>query len=131
MGGLGGMGIDTMGGPGMMGGLMGMAAGGCFNEPVFRAALSSGGPGQPTAQLMLVLPERLVRQSLVPHGHLTEIADKCQIHVDLGAEVSAGMLQVTLSGSVAANSMAAYLLQERSMQYGGCGGKPAVEQRDR
>merc|ERR1712176_696227 len=98
----------------MMGVTLGMTASGGYNEPVFRAALSSAGPGQPTAQLMLVLSERLVHQSLIPYGHLAEIAEKCQIRVDLGAEVSAGMLQINLSGSIAANSMAAYMLQDRA-----------------
>lgn len=127
MGALGGIGMDGMG---MMGGgMVGMGGCGGSNEAVFRAALCSGGAGQPSSQLMILLPAILVHQSLVPHGHLADIAQKCQVRVDLGADVSPGMLQVTLSGPVTANSMAAYFLQERSMMYGGCtGGKPALEQ---
>lgn len=117
---MGGMGmpmdyVGMMGGMGMMGGGMGIGTGG--NEAMFRMALQSG-MGQFHAQLMLLLPADAVRQALVPRGHLQEIAQRCQIRMDLGQEIPPNLLQVNLSGTVAANSMAAYFLQERLAQLG-------------
>merc|ERR1719316_2081767 len=97
----------------------GMAA---HNPMAFEAALQGSMLGQHQAQLALLLPAELLQQALIPHGHLAEIAQKCNINIDLGAELSS-MRQVSLTGTVAANAMAAYFLQERSLQY--MGGKMA------
>merc|ERR1712003_589878 len=119
----GGMGM--MCGSSMNGGLGMMGMGGATgpNEAMFRTALMSSMVGQAGSQLQLLLPSELLQQSLVPHEHLSDIARTCQIRVDLGADVQPNMRQVSLTGSVAANAMAAYFLQERAMQYGtNCGG---------
>jgi hypothetical protein len=119
-----------MGGPmGMMNpmGMMGMAGMGgmgmgAMGPMAFQACLQQSMLGQHQAQLMLMLPVDLLQQALIPHGHLAEIANTCSINIELGAEVSS-MRQVSLKGTVAANAMAAYFLQERSLQY--TGGKMA------
>jgi len=114
--GMGGMGMpgcmDPMGGLGMMGGMPG------GNEAMFKAALQSSLVAGSSSQLHLLLPNRLLQQALVPQGHLAEIANKCQIRIDLGQEVQPDLRQVTLCGGVAANSVAAYFLQERALQHG-------------
>jgi len=122
MGGLGGMGMGMMGNAGMMGGLglMGMG-GGPANDAMFSAALTSAS-SQASSQLQLLMPSELLQKSLIPNGHLAEIAQKCRIQLDLGADVAPNQRQVCLSGTIAANAMAAYFLQERSMQYGGMSG---------
>merc|ERR1712107_478029 len=113
MGGMGSMGMDMMGGMGMgMGGIPG------GNEGMFRAALQSSVMAGTSSQLHVLLPERLLQQALIPSGRLTEIANRCQIRIDLGMEVQPNLRQVTLVGGVAANSMAAYFLQERALQHG-------------
>merc|ERR1719188_833811 len=92
---MGGGGMDFMGGGmGCMGGMGAMAAfGGVANEAMFKAALQSGGMEQPNSQLLLLLPAELLRQVLVPRGHLQEIAEKCGIRIDC-AEVPPNMCQV-------------------------------------
>uniref|UniRef100_A0A7S2G9V2 Uncharacterized protein n=1 Tax=Alexandrium andersonii TaxID=327968 RepID=A0A7S2G9V2_9DINO len=122
--GMGGMGpMGAMGGMGGMGmGMFGMGMGMGGSEVAFRMLLMSSSIGQAPGQLLLLLPAELLQKALVPHGHLADIAQKCQIRIDLGAEVSPNLLQVSLSGPVAANAMAAYFIQERMVQYGGGGG---------
>mmetsp|Transcript_123776 Transcript_123776/g.344502 ORF Transcript_123776/g.344502 Transcript_123776/m.344502 type:complete len:141 (+) Transcript_123776:2-424(+) len=134
MGGMGGVsgigGMSAMGAMGPMGpvgamGMMGMggSVGTGGGEQMLRAIQQFGMIGRFPGQLLLLLPADLLQQALVPHGHLADIAQKCQIRIDLGAEVPPSLLQVSLSGPVAANAMAAYFLQERAAQYGGAGGK--------
>jgi len=131
MGGMGGqmgssMGMGGMGGPmsmmsgmgpmGMMGmGAMGMAG---MGPMAFQAMLQQSMLGQHQAQIAILLPADLIQQALIPDGHLSQIAQTCSISIDLGAEIS-GMRQVSLAGTVAANAMAIYFLQERSLQYTG------------
>lgn len=122
MGGMGGpMGMmNGMGGPmGMMGmGGMGGMGMGAMGPMAFQAMLQQSMMGQHEAQLAVLLPVDLIQQVLIPHGHLAEIAQTCNISIDLGAEISS-MRQVSLRGTIAANAMAAYFLQERSLQYTG------------
>ncbi|CAJ1438923.1 unnamed protein product, partial [Effrenium voratum] len=84
--------------------------GGMGNEFMFRAALQSGMIAGSQSQLHLLLPSSLLHQTLIPKGHLAEIAQKCQVHLELGQEVSS-LQQVTLRGGIAANAVAAYFLQ--------------------
>merc|ERR1712039_285598 len=128
-----GMGMmGGMGGCGMMGGMGGMTpmSGGTMammgmggvgaNEAMFKAALQSASMGQPSpSQLVLLIPSDVLQQALVPQGHLGDITQKCGIRIDLGEEVPPNLQQVTFTGSVAANAMAAYFLQERALQYSG------------
>merc|ERR550525_916370 len=104
----GGMGMGSMGTGGMGGGMMGNTQ----NEMAFQLMLQQMG-GQPQAQLSLLLPKHLLHDILIPQGHLSDIAQRCQIRIDLGADVSPNKLQVTLAGTLVGNTMAAYLLQER------------------
>merc|ERR1719215_1712401 len=95
---------------------------GAMGPVAFQAVLQQSMLGQHQAQLALLLPVDLVQQALIPRGHLAEIAQTCNIGIELGNELS-GMRHVSLTGTVAANAMAAYFLQERSIQY--TGGKPS------
>merc|ERR1712110_895789 len=98
-------------------GVAAMMMGGMGNEPLFRAALQeSCFASGSNAQLMLLLPSDLLQQALVPGGHLGDIAKKCQVRIDLGEELANRHKRVTVTGSVAANAMAAYFLQERLVQ---------------
>mmetsp|Transcript_19258 Transcript_19258/g.57840 ORF Transcript_19258/g.57840 Transcript_19258/m.57840 type:complete len:120 (+) Transcript_19258:1-360(+) len=112
--------VGAVGGVGMMGMGVGMGAMGC-SEGAFRTLLQSSTVGQLPGQLLLLLPAELMQKALVPHGHLADIAQKCQIRIDMGAEVSPNLIQVSLSGPAVANAMATYFLQERAAQYGGSG----------
>lgn len=105
---MGMMGMSGMGGMGM----------GAMGPMALQQILQQSMLGQSQAQLALLLPVDLIQQALIPNGHLAEIAQTCSLNIDLGAEIS-GMRQVTLTGTVAANAMAAYFLQERSLQYAG------------
>merc|ERR1719433_831606 len=106
----------------MMGGDLGMGmAGTGGSAAAFQMALQSSMLGQAGSKLLLLLPVDLLQQALVPHGHLSDIAQRCQICIDLGPEVHPNMRQVSLSGSVTANAVAVYLLQERAAQ---CGVRP-------
>merc|ERR1712110_1098811 len=98
--GMGGM--DFMG-AGAMGGMTGAMGGGMGgNEAMFKAALQSSLMGQSSAQLLLLLPLDLLQQTLIPQGHLGEIAQKCGIRIDLGGEVQSNACQVALTGPIAA-----------------------------
>mmetsp|Transcript_81273 Transcript_81273/g.209200 ORF Transcript_81273/g.209200 Transcript_81273/m.209200 type:complete len:132 (+) Transcript_81273:1-396(+) len=127
MGGMGGMGsMGGMGGGGMspmgMDFMGGMGAGGMGmmnNEAMFKTALHSSILGQAPSSLQLLLPRELIHRSLVPNGVFNDICQRCGVRIDLGAEVPTDMQQVSCNGTVAANAMAAFLLQERSVQYGG------------
>lgn len=118
MSGMNPMGMNPMAmmGMGAMG-MMGMGGMGAMSPMGFEMALQSSMLSQHQAQLSLLLPVDLLQQALIPHGHLGEIAQKCRIQIDLGTELPQSMQQVSLSGTVAANAMAAYFLQERSLQY--------------
>merc|ERR1719161_181089 len=108
--------MSGMGPMGMMGmGAMGMAG---MGPMAFQAMLQQSMLGQHQAQIAILLPADLIQQALIPDGHLSQIAQTCSISIDLGAEIS-GMRQVSLAGTVAANAMAIYFLQERSLQYTG------------
>merc|ERR1712060_620567 len=105
-------------GGGMCGGMCGGMGG---SEAMFRAALQGNMGGTVMSQLSLLLPAELLSKSLVPHGHMAEIAQRCGIRIDLGDKVPPDMCQVGFTGSVVANAMAAYFLQERALQYMGVG----------
>jgi len=107
MGGMMGGGMDMMG--------MGMMGGMGASDAMFRQALAMGGGGSQT-QLHLLLPQDMIQRALIPNGHLADIAARCQIRIDLGADMPPNLRQVTLHGSVAANSMAAYFLQQTCLQ---------------
>merc|ERR1719424_2117528 len=96
-------------------GSMGM---GNMGPMAFQAVLQQSMLGQQQTQLALLLPVDLVQQVLIPHGHLADIARTCNINIELGAEFER-MRPVSLTGTAAANAMAAYFLQERSSQYMG------------
>mmetsp|Transcript_27881 Transcript_27881/g.64994 ORF Transcript_27881/g.64994 Transcript_27881/m.64994 type:complete len:111 (+) Transcript_27881:1-333(+) len=101
-------------------GMMGMGGGmwGGGNLSMLGAALNGSMLGNFQSQLLLLLPADLLQQALVPHGHLAEIAQRCPVRIDLGAEVPPNLLQVSVTGPVAANALAIYFLQERAAQYG-------------
>merc|ERR1719277_769234 len=103
---------------------MDLAGGAGANEAMFQQALQSSAMNGGQTQLHLLLPQELLQRALIPNGHLGEIAQRCQVRLDLGADVAPNRRQVTLTGAVAANAMAAYFLQERASQFGGsgCGG---------
>merc|ERR1712070_986843 len=105
---MGGMGMGSMGG-------MGMSSETSLMMAFHGNAVMQG----PHSQLLLLLPVGLLEQALVPRGHLQEIAQRCQIRIDLGAEVPPKMRQVAFTGPVVANTLAAYFLQERASLYGG------------
>lgn len=115
------MGMYGMGGMncmGPMGPMGGMAMGGaCMGgEAVFRMMLQGSVLGQAPSEMVLVLPNELLHQCLIPQGHLAEIARKCEIRIDLRGE-DAATRQVALMGTIVANAMAAYFLQERAFQH--------------
>jgi len=116
MGMMGSMGAGGMG-MGMFNPMMGMGMGFgiSHNEAAFCQALQSQGM---QSQLLLLFPQDLLEKALIPKGDLAAIAGRCQIRIDLGDHVAPNMRQVALSGTIAANAMAAYFLQEKSSQYG-------------
>merc|ERR1712176_1653971 len=109
--------MDLVGsGMSMMGGNLGGMPG--RNEAMFKAALQTSSLGQhANSQLLLILAADLLQQFLVPRGYLAEIAERCGIRIDLGGQVPPHSIQVSLIGSVVANAMAAYFLQERALQH--------------
>jgi len=122
MGGMGGMaGMGTMGSMTSLGSMNSGMGGLSGSEMMFAAALRSmnGMTNQfgPQSQLVLLLPAELIQRALIPQGHIAEIAQRCGIRVDLGGEVHPDLLQVGLTGSIVANAMASYFLQERVQQY--------------
>merc|ERR1712224_1160170 len=70
-----------------------------------------------SSKLTLLLPVNLVHNILVPRGIMSEIAQRSQTKIDLGPEGPSGMRQVTLCGTMMANSMASLYLMEQSMQF--------------
>lgn len=133
MGPMGGcMGFHPMGGMG--GGPMGFAGPGCMgmgSDALFKMMLQGSVLGQASSEMMLLLPNDLLHLCLIPQGHLAEIAHRCEVRIDLRADVTPSQRQVALTGTVVANSMAAYFLQERAFQHfcknaasgcSGCGG---------
>ena len=84
-----------------------------------------GPPGAPApwaadgacARLPLLLPRRVVEESLVPHGHMAEIARRCCVRIDLEAVLPGDLRTVTLTGPVVANALAVLHLQWRTAQY--------------
>lgn len=125
MGGMGPMGtMSGMGGmAGSAGGFMGLGGG----EALFRLAMQSSVACQMSTQLLLVVPAELLQKALVPHGHLGDIAQRCNVRIDLGAEVMPCLQQVSITGSIACNTVAAYFLQERAAQYGTVAGVGAAQ----
>merc|ERR1719221_2052651 len=113
--------VGAMGG--MFGGYGMMGQGVGSSEVMFREALQLTIAGQCTSQMSLLLQAELLFKALVPYGHLADIAQKCGIRIDLGAEIPPDTCQVVFTGSVVANAMAAYFLQERALQC--TGGAPA------
>merc|ERR1739848_983871 len=112
MGSVSGMGMSS-GGIGGFGGGLGSGLGG---EAAFQAALQQLTlVGHANSQLSLVMPASLIQQSLVPQGHLADIAKKCSIRIDLGEEVKPSMRAINFTGTAASNAMAAYLLQDRAL----------------
>lgn len=105
-----GMGMNQM--MGMGNPMMGMPSG---NERAFMQALQASGIN--SARLTLLLPVALVQNILVPRGFMGEIAQRSGVKIDLGPEGPAGMLQVSLSGSMVSNSLAALMLQEKTLQF--------------
>ncbi|CAK0847894.1 unnamed protein product [Prorocentrum cordatum] len=129
LGGLGSFGSAGMGGVGMFGAMggcggMGLGFGGlgcaagagvCGSEAAFLGALQASGAGG--GRLTLLLPRGLVGGVLVPRGLMAEIAQRSGCRIDIGGEGPAETMQVSLTGSFAANSLAALLLQERAVQF--------------
>eukprot|EP00747_Dinoflagellata_sp_TGD_P168603 gnl/TRDRNA2_/TRDRNA2_195379_c0_seq1.p2 gnl/TRDRNA2_/TRDRNA2_195379_c0~~gnl/TRDRNA2_/TRDRNA2_195379_c0_seq1.p2 ORF type:complete len:111 (-),score=25.10 gnl/TRDRNA2_/TRDRNA2_195379_c0_seq1:85-417(-) len=107
-----------------MGGMMGMGGMGMSQEAIFFNNLQqfTGMAGQMSSQVMVLLPVNLLTNALVPHGHLGDIAQKCNVRIDLGAEVPPNMRQVSIQGTLVANTMVVYFLQERAMQYSSMAG---------
>lgn len=116
-GGMGGFGSGMLG-SGMMGGMdmMGMM-GGMGGEAVLRQALAMNNHG-PQSQLTILLPQVTIQQALIPLGYFSDIAAKCSIRIDLGSDVAPNLRQVALHGTVAANAMAAFYLQQVCLQLG-------------
>jgi len=110
--GFGPMGMMGMGGFDCMGGF-----GSLGSEMMFRAALQGSMIAGSSSQLHLLLPSSLLQESLIPKGQLAEIAQKCQVRIELGQDVPPDLRQVTLRGGLAANAVAAYFLQERALQH--------------
>eukprot|EP00929_Paragymnodinium_shiwhaense_P016305 TRINITY_DN12457_c0_g2_i1.p1 TRINITY_DN12457_c0_g2~~TRINITY_DN12457_c0_g2_i1.p1 ORF type:complete len:717 (+),score=195.28 TRINITY_DN12457_c0_g2_i1:110-2260(+) len=130
-------GMNNMNGVTGMGGMNGQMSGaspfmspsgfggGAWGDNMFRSALQeSAFCAGSNAKLALLLPLDLLQKALIPLGYLSEIAEKCQIRIDLGPEVmclqeakgQVVMRQVSMTGSVAGNALAAYFLQERAAQ---------------
>merc|ERR1712079_272293 len=121
--GMGGMGIGmnvigSMGNPmmGQMGvGNFMMGGMGSSNERAFLSALQASGFN--SAQLTLLLPQKLVQNILVPRGFMAEVAHKSGSKIDLGNEGPSGMRQITLTGTMVANALASLFLQEMVIQF--------------
>merc|ERR1711924_438886 len=119
MGGMGGMG----GGMGSMGimpflgmGMMNSIPGG--NEALFKQALQNSMTAGMSSQHHVLVPNNVLQQALIPKGYLSEIANRCQIRIELGQDVQPNLRQLTFCGGVAANAVAVYFLQERLLQLG-------------
>lgn len=106
-----GMGMlnPMMGGMGVMGGMA------SSNERAFFSALEASGIHN--VQLTLLLPQALVQNVLVPRGFMADICQRSGAKIDLGSETPMGMRQVTLSGTMVANSLASLFLQEKVIQF--------------
>ena len=90
-----------------------------MNEVWLRGLLlSSSSLAQASSQMHILLPERLVQHALIPHGHLTEIAHKCNVRIDVGPEVLPIHRAIHLIGTVISNTFAAYCLQECVLRAG-------------
>lgn len=112
MGGMGSMGILPFLGMGMMNSIPG------GNEALFKQALQNSMTAGMNSQHHVLLSNSVLQQHLIPKGYLSEIANRCQITIDLGQEVQPNLRQVTFCGGVAANAVAVYFLQERLLQLG-------------
>ena len=81
-----------------------------------------------SAELTILLPSELLHNVLVPRGIMSEVAQRRLLsprmalrgrsgsRIDVGAEGPARMLQVTLTGQMVGNAMAALLLQEQARE---------------
>ncbi|CAE7272132.1 Nova1 [Symbiodinium sp. CCMP2592] len=85
------------------------------SEEAFMAALQASGINN--AQLTILLNKDVVFNVLAPRGLMSEVAQRSGSRIDVGDEGPAGMLQVTLSGEMVGNAMAALLLQEKAIQF--------------
>ena len=98
------------------------------NELTRIQALSQAS-GINSAELTILLPSELLHNVLVPRGIMSEVAQRLAPHpkwpeiacrsgsrIDVGAEGPARMLQVTLTGQMVGNAMAALLLQEQARE---------------
>lgn len=80
-------------------------------------ACGHGHAASACSRLHLLVPRRAVEGVLVPRGHLAEIAQRCCVQIDLeGSARDLDATILTLTGSVAANALAALHLQWRVMQ---------------
>eukprot|EP00928_Gymnodinium_smaydae_P002503 TRINITY_DN1089_c0_g1_i1.p1 TRINITY_DN1089_c0_g1~~TRINITY_DN1089_c0_g1_i1.p1 ORF type:complete len:741 (+),score=154.81 TRINITY_DN1089_c0_g1_i1:199-2421(+) len=75
--------------------------------------------GGALSRLMLLLPRRLTRQHLIPRGRLQEVAQRCGVRIDLHSEVEPDGIEVSITGTVLANTVAAYGLQACCLPGGG------------
>ncbi|CAE7466018.1 unnamed protein product [Symbiodinium natans] len=74
---------------------------------------NSSSIGHLRGTLSVLLASDILFSTLVPGGHMQELAQRCQVHIDIVADASlpASLRQVVLTGSLASNAAAAYWLQ--------------------
>ncbi|CAE7031952.1 unnamed protein product [Symbiodinium sp. CCMP2592] len=74
---------------------------------------SSSSMGHLRGTLSVLLASDVLFSTLVPGGHMQDLAQKCQVHIDIisDASIPSSMRQVVLTGSLANNAAAAYWLQ--------------------
>jgi len=106
------------------GSMEGLSFGSVGNEAIFHMALRDYS-GRSCSRLFLLMPIDAVHCFLLPKGHLAAIARKCGVQIELGGEVPPNMRHVSLTGTMVANSMASYLLQQ-CLQRQGLTGKGGV-----
>ena len=73
----------------------------------------------PRSELHLLLPTHIVKGPLMAHGQLADIADGCNVEVQICAEVSHGKLQVIVKGSLCSIAMATVAFQT-SIAFASC-----------
>merc|ERR1719335_5546 len=104
------MGMGNGMGMGMNGNLGDMSG----SERAFMSALQASGATSST--LTLLVPQNMLQNVLIPRGIMQEISQKSGCAIDLGAEGPGDTRQVTVRGSMVANSLAALYLQEKVIQ---------------
>lgn len=82
--------------------------------------LGSSMMGNTRSRLEILISSRLLLQSLVPSGHLQDVAKRCQVHIEIADELESppGTRCVVLVGTVAGNAAAAYWLQVGAVRWG-------------